>query len=330
MPTALVTGGAGFIGSNLVRGLLERGAQVRVLDDLSGGSRENLAGLDVEVIEADVRDRDALAGGVKGADWVFHLAAVVAVTESMEAPVRTYEVNALGSLRILEAARQAGVERAVLSSSCAVYGDAEGPVAEAAPAAPRSPYAASKAAMEAAAGLYARAYHLPTICLRYFNVYGPRQSPTSDYAAVIPAFIAETLDGKGVTIHGDGHQTRDFVYVDDVVRANLLAAESPRGVRGVFNVGSGESISILDVAEELQRIFPQAPPPVHGPARPGDVRFSQADLTLAREALGYRPKIDFREGLRATVEWFRSNHKDTKATKGDNKDSRRDHSGRRL
>lgn len=306
MTTALVTGGAGFIGSNIVRGLLERGAQVRVLDDLSSGSRANLAGLEVEVIQADVCDREALAEAVEGVDWVFHLAAVVAVAESMEAPVRSYEVNALASLRVLEAARRAGVERVVLSSSCAVYGDVEGPVAETAPLVPLSPYAASKAAMEAAADLYARSYHLPTISLRYFNVYGPRQSPASDYAAVIPAFIGETLNGDAVTIHGDGHQTRDFVYVDDVVRANLLAAQAPQGVRGVFNIGSGQSISILDLAEELQRIFPEAPPPRHGPARPGDIRFSQADLTLAREALGYRPKTDFQAGLRATVEWFSS------------------------
>lgn len=310
MISAVVTGGAGFIGCNLVRGLLARGVQVRVLDDFSSGRRDNLAGLDVEVVEADLGDQEALAEAVAGADWVFHLAAMASVGESMDAPLEAYRVNLMGSLAVLEMARRAEVERVVLSSSCAVYGDTESPVQETAPHAPLSPYAASKAAMESAAELYARTYHLPTISLRYFNVYGPHQSPSSDYAAVIPAFVEAMLADEPVTIDGEGRQTRDFVYVEDVVRANLLAAQAPKEVGGAFNLGSGSSISINELVQELQRIFPEAPPAEHGPGRPGDIRFSEADLSRVRKALGFRPKTGLRAGLRATVEWFRSNHQD--------------------
>lgn len=302
MTAAVVTGGAGFIGSTLVRTLLDRGLEVRVLDDLSSGSRRNLAGLDVDLIEGDVRDPVMVRAAVDGMDLVFHLAAMVSVAESMSDPVSVYRSNLIGSLNVLEAARRSGASRVVLSSSCAVYGNTNGPVDERGALDLLSPYAASKAAMEQAAGLYQRLYGLSVVCLRYFNVYGPRQRADSDYAAVIPIFIAKMAEGAPIQIDGDGEQTRDFVYVEDVAWANWLAA-TEANAEGVYNIGCGRSHSILELVENLQRTYPEAPEPVHGPARPGDIRHSQADLKRAG-ALGYRPRTALRDGLRATVEWF--------------------------
>jgi nucleoside-diphosphate-sugar epimerase len=307
LTTALVTGGAGFIGSSVVRTLIDHQVEVQVLDNFSTGSHDNLAGQDIDIFEGDIRDPVMVAAAVHGMDLVFHLAAMVSVTESMADPVGAYQANLIGSVNVLEAARQQGVDRVVLSSSCAVYGDTTGPVAESAELQPLSPYAASKVAMERAADLYQRAYGLSTVSLRYFNVYGRRQRADSDYAAVIPLFINQMADSSPIQIDGDGHQTRDFVHVNDVAWANWLAASEPEA-NGVYNIGSGRSHSILDLAEDLQRIFPQAPSPAHGPAREGDIKHSEADLGRA-SALGYRPRIALEDGLRATVEWFRkTNH----------------------
>jgi nucleoside-diphosphate-sugar epimerase len=307
LTTALVTGGAGFIGSSVVRTLIDHQVEVQVLDNFSTGSHDNLAGQDIDIFEGDIRDPVMVAAAVHGMDLVFHLAAMVSVTESMADPVGAYQANLIGSVNVLEAARQQGVDRVVLSSSCAVYGDTTGPVAESAKLQPLSPYAASKVAMERAADLYQRAYGLSTVSLRYFNVYGRRQRADSDYAAVIPLFINQMADSSPIQIDGDGHQTRDFVHVNDVAWANWLAASEPEA-NGVYNIGSGRSHSILDLAEDLQRIFPQAPSPAHGPAREGDIKHSEADLGRA-SALGYRPRIALEDGLRATVEWFRkTNH----------------------
>jgi UDP-glucose 4-epimerase len=304
LATVLVTGGAGFIGSHLVRELIALGHAVRVLDNFSSGHRENLAGLALEIIEGDIRDQDLVRRAMEGVELVFHLAAMVSVPQSMAQPLDCYAVNLSGSLNVLWQARAAGARRVILASSCAVYGEAEDPLVEEAPTAPLSPYADSKLAMERAAQLFTRAFGLPTVSLRYFNVYGPRQAPDSDYAAVIPRFITRMLEGQPPLIHGDGLQTRNFVYVEDVVRANLLAAKTPQAVGGVFNVGGQRSVSVLELAETLQRLIPSAPRWEHGPARPGDIRHSAADLEAAARALGYRPQIDLEQGLQRTVEWF--------------------------
>ena len=302
---ALVTGGAGFVGSHVVAGLIAQGTRVRVVDNLSTGQEQNLADSSVDFVAGDIRDPDVLSAAMQGVRWVFHQAAMVSVPASMDDPLGCYEVNLQGTLRVLWAAYQAGVQRVVVASSAAVYGEASVPVEEESPKRPLSPYASSKLAMEQAAQLFTRAYGLPTVCLRYFNAYGPRQRPDSPYAAVIPAFIGAMLEGRPATIHGEGDQSRDFVYIGDVVRANLLAAERPEATGGVFNIGSGVSVTILELAGFLQGLFPQAPAPIHGPSREGDIRFSKAVMDRAAQALGYRPEVGMLEGLRSTVEWFR-------------------------
>lgn len=307
MAQAMVTGGAGFIGSHLVRGLLEQGHRVRVLDDLSTGSEANLEGLEAEVVGGDIRDQEVVRHGVKDVRWVIHQAALVSVPGSLEDPVSCYEINLQGTLNLLWAAREARVELVVLASSAAVYGETNSPVAEDALKRPLSPYAASKLAMEEAALMYHRVYGLPVVCLRYFNVYGPRQRPDSPYAAVIPAFIRAMLAGQSPVIYGDGNQRRDFVHVDDVVRANLLAAESEAAVGQVLNISGGGAVTINELAEILHGILPEAPAPVHAPAREGDIYFSEAVLDRAEGALGYRPAVGLEEGLRSTVEWFLQN-----------------------
>jgi nucleoside-diphosphate-sugar epimerase len=301
----LVTGGAGFIGSHLVRRLASDGAQVTVLDNLSSGSVHNLKGANCRLIEADILDERAVHDAVRGAEYVFHLAAMVSVPRSVEDPVVCYDVNLMGSLNVLRAASRAGAKRVILSSSCAVYGDQVGSISEDTPTSPMSPYAAAKWAMEVAGQIFNSAYQLPTVSLRYFNVYGPRQSPESEYAAAIPIFIESMLAGRAPTIFGDGNQTRDFVYVDDIVRANLLAAESDGAPGGIFNVAGGQSVSVLDLVERLKALIPGVPPAQFGPRRPGDIRFSQADLSRAASAIGYTPAVDLQDGLRATVDWFR-------------------------
>jgi len=301
----LVTGGAGFIGSHLVRALLARGDDVLVLDDLSTGARANLAGLPAELLVADLDDADQVRAATRGADAVFHLGAMISVPASLENPAGCYRTNVLGSLHVLEAARREQVRRVVLASSCAVYGDHDGPVGEGAAPRPMSPYAQSKLAMEDLARLYTSAFALATVCLRFFNVYGPRQDVHSPYAAVIPLFIRGLLDGRPPTIYGDGAQSRDFVFVEDVVQAILLAAAAPAGGE-TFNVAQGTSATIVELAEALRRLVPGSPGPVFGPARPGDIRTSAADIRRATEALGYRPACDLHRGLQATVEWMRA------------------------
>lgn len=306
MKTALVTGGAGFIGSHLAEALLQEGHKVRVLDDFSSGSEKNLKGLDVEVVQGDVCDPDVITKVLRDVDWVFHQAALISVPASMKDPAETYEVNVMGSIGILQAARERGVERVVVASSAAVYGETTGRVDERTTPKPQSPYATSKLAMEQAALMFARSYRLPAVALRYFNVYGPRQSVDSPYSAAIPIFIQRMLDGQPPEIHGDGKQTRDFVYVEDVTQANLLAAETDDAIGEVFNIGGGGSISILDLVQILQKLIPKSPPSEYGPARWGDIRFSEADTERARQALGYRPEIDVEQGLQRTVQWFQA------------------------
>jgi len=301
----LVTGGAGFIGSHLVRRLVKNGANVTVLDNLSSGSMRNLEGVDCRLIEADILNERRVQQAARGTDHIFHLAAMVSVPQSVDDPVACYDVNLMGSLNVLRAANRAGARRVVLSSSCAVYGEQAGSISESTPTSPMSPYAAAKWAMEVAGQIFNSAYSLPTVSLRYFNVYGPRQSPESEYAAGIPTFIQAMLNGQAPTIFGDGHQTRDFVFVEDVIRANLLAAERPAAAGGVFNVGGGHAVSVLDLVDRLKALIPGAPPAEFGPRRPGDIQFSQADLGRAEAGLGYQPQVDLQQGLKATVTWFR-------------------------
>ena len=306
MRQILVSGGAGFIGSHLVRALLARGESVRVLDDLSSGSEANLTGLDVELVVGDIRDPSAVMQATQGVEAVYHLAAFVSVPASMEDPAACYETNIMGSLNVLQAAAQAGARRVVLASSAAVYGERDDIVSEGDRPAPLSPYAASKLSMEHLAQMFTRAYGLATVCLRFFNVFGPRQSPDSPYAAAIPRITQDLIDKNQATILGDGGQTRDFVYIEDVVQGIIKASEV-EGVRGeVFNLAGGKSISIHGLVDILHRFFPEAKEPEYGPAREGDIRFSQADITKATEALGYRPEVTVEEGLQRTVEWFRA------------------------
>jgi nucleoside-diphosphate-sugar epimerase len=303
---SLVTGGAGFIGSHLVNALVEKGDTVRVLDDLSTGHEENLQGLAVDLSVGDIRDAHFVRNVCDGVDRVFHLAASISVAASMNEPIHYYDVNLLGSINVLWAAAQAGVKRVILASSAAVYGKTDGLVNEEMETHPLSPYADTKLAMEGAARTFTTAYGLPTVALRFFNAYGPRQSPDSPYAAVIPLFIQAMARGQAAKIEGDGKQSRDFVFVEDIVQALLLASESKQTIGGVFNVGGGRSITILELAQTLQRILPDAPPPIHVEPRLGDVRYSEANIKKIQAALEYRPNTDLIEGLGITVQWIRS------------------------
>lgn len=310
MRVSLVTGGAGFIGSHIVRALLARGDCVRVFDNFSTGKRENLAGLNsaVEICEGDVRDKTALAEAVKGVDYLFHQAAFVSVPQSMEEPEDCFEINVRGTVNVLEAAREAGVRQAVLASSAAVYGESEElPLKEGADLGVLSPYAASKQINEVYAGLYTRSLGLPVVALRYFNVYGPRQNPDSDYAAAIPIFIRRMLAGQPAVIFGDGQQRRDFVFVGDVVRANLLAAECPQAAGGVFNICMGTEVSILELVETLSKLIPGAAVPEYGPPRPGDIYRSLGDPGRAAQVMNFQPRVSLAEGLAQTLQWIQEN-----------------------
>lgn len=305
---AVVTGGAGFIGSNLVHALRERGDRVRALDDLSTGRTMNLDDVrdDVELMRGDVRDADAVARAMQGADVVFHQAAIPSVARSVADPVSSNDVNVTGTLNVLVAARDAGDTRVVYASSAAVYGDAaELPLHEAMPTRPASPYGVSKLAGERYLEAFTRSYGLPTVALRYLNVYGPRQDPRSEYAAAIPRFISRTLSGEAPVVFGDGEQARDFVFVDDVVRANLLAADAGEPAwGGAFNIGRGERRTVNELLSRIRALVPgEHPEPVHEAPRPGEVRDSWSDIAAAAETLGYAPDVTFDDGLRHTIDW---------------------------
>jgi UDP-glucose 4-epimerase len=305
---ALVTGGAGFIGSHLTDALLEQGWSVRVVDDFSSGRQENLAQAEgrIELIQGDFADPALAARAVEGVEVVFHQGAVPSVPRSVEEPVRTNRVNVDGTLLVLQAAREAGVRRVVYAASSSAYGDTEVlPKVETMPAQPRSPYALQKYAGELYCQLYHELYGLETVALRYFNIFGPRQDPKSVYAAVVPMFITACLRGEPPTIHGDGEQSRDFTYVADAVRANLAAADAPRAPGHVVNVAGGKRVTLNQLLATIQGIVGSQLVPVHGPARAGDVRHSLADLTRARRLLDWEPAIPLEEGLRRTVESLR-------------------------
>jgi len=307
----LVTGGAGFIGSSIARALLARGDGVRIVDNFSTGKRENLADIidRVELLEGDIRDEKVLGKAIAGVEVVFHEAAIASVPQSMAEPLENHAVNATGTMRVLEAARRAGVRRVVYAASSAAYGDEPTlPKVETMPPAPISPYGATKLAGEVAMQVYARAFGLETVCLRYFNVFGPRQDPKSEYAAVIPKFITAALAGKQPRIFGDGKQSRDFCHIDNVVEANFAAAAADAGRASgrVFNVGCGESIDLNRVVALIGDILGKKLEALHEPERAGDIKHSWGDVSAARAALGFRASVSFTEGLRRTIEWYKS------------------------
>jgi UDP-N-acetylglucosamine/UDP-N-acetyl-alpha-D-glucosaminouronate 4-epimerase len=314
----LVTGGAGFVGSHLAEALLQHGHSVRILDSFVTGSRTNLAYLraigrelvptganPLEVIVGDIRDRAVVRRCVRDIDVVLHQAALQSVSRSIGAPDSTHDVNVCGTLNVLMACRDAGVQRVVFASSSSIYGDTPTlPKQEIMAPAPHSPYAVSKVAGEYYCQVFQRIYGLPTVCLRYFNVFGPRQNPNSQYSAAVPRFISALLRREPPMINGDGLQTRDFTYVENVVQANLAAAQMPE-VSGVLNVGCGRRTSLLALLEMLGRVTGVAVEPRLGPPRPGDIHASTADIRRAEQELGYRPLVGLEDGLERTVDWFR-------------------------
>jgi len=309
MPTTLVTGVAGFIGSNLAEALLNRGYEVRGVDTFVTGRRANINSFrdhpEFTFHEVDIRDGEAIEPLMRGTDTVFHQAAAVSVECSVEDPITTSDANCVGTATVLDTARRADVDTVVVASSAALYGSGgDLPKVESMPSSPESPYGLSKQYTEALAVQASELYALDTVALRYFNVFGPRQDPHGEYAAVIPAFIDRVLDGEPPVIYGDGEQTRDFVFVEDVVRANIAAAEA--NVSGVVcNVARGAQTSINDLAETLTDLLGVDLDPVHEAPRPGDIRHSYADISRARDRLGYAPQVSFREGLERTIEYYR-------------------------
>ena len=302
----LVTGGAGFIGSHLARALIERGDDVWVLDDFSTGRRENIESLPVELLEGDVRDRFCVNQAVEGMDYVFHLAALASVGRSLRDPLATHAVNETGTLTVLDASSRAHVKRVVYAASSSAYGNqVELPKREDARPTPASPYAVSKLTGEHYCRVYWEAFGLETACVRYFNVFGPRQDPNSEYAAVIPRFIDTVLNGGRPVVYGDGSQSRDFTYVANAVVATLAAANAPGAVGEVMNVACGERRSLLDLLESLEDSLGERIEPVFEAPRTGDVLHSQADIGKAKRLLGYAPQVGFREGLKETVDWHR-------------------------
>ena len=304
---ALVTGGAGFIGSHLVDALIGQGARVTVIDNLTTGKKENLqdAGSRVDFHEGDIRDRDLLQRLMTGVDVVFHQAAVVSVPLSVEQPLFSAAVNETGTLEVLEAARQAGCRRVVLASSSAVYGDdPELPKRENMPFCPLSPYAVQKMTGEYYAGLYNQLYGLETACLRYFNVFGPRQDPSSPYSGVISIFLDRATAGRAPVIYGDGEQTRDFVYVQDVVSANLRAATEKGAAGKAFNIGTGKTITINRLWQQVAELAGIDLVPDYRDARQGDILHSVAAIDAARQDLGFEPEVRFQGGLAQTYDWY--------------------------
>ena len=309
MTSYLVTGGAGFIGSHIATALVGRGDRVRVLDNLSTGSRQNLAHLGdrVELIEGDLLDREAVDRAIAGIDVVYHQAALASVPRSVAKPLDTNAACVTGTLNVLDAARQADVRRVIYAGSSSVYGNQ--PVKskrESDLPCPLSPYAAAKLAGEYYCQAFTETYGMETVVIRYFNVFGPRQDPASEYSAVIPLFVTAMLAGHRPTVFGDGSQSRDFTFIDNVVQGNLAAADSPDAVGRVLNVACGRKFSLLELIASINQVLGTNLEPIFAPPRAGDVRESLADISAARKVLGYSPVIDFEEGLRRSIEYYRS------------------------
>jgi len=309
----LVTGGAGFIGSHIVHTLLEQGASVRVLDNFSTGKRENLAelirqldGNQLEVIEGDLRDASHVEEAVRGVEVIFHEAAFISVPQSMEEPQTCFDVNIKGTSLLFDTARRAGVRRAVVASSAAVYGESGAlPLIEETPLQPRSPYAVSKRVDEMYAELFTGSFGFEVVALRYFNVYGPRQRPDSMYAAAVPIFARRLLDNRPVTVFGDGRQTRDLINVHDVVRANLIASEHPNAAGKVFNICTGVETRILDMLDVMYELLPNAPKPEFAEPRAGDICRSVGSPQKAEGVMGFQAQVSLVDGLKETIDWMR-------------------------
>jgi len=309
----LVTGGAGFIGSHIAHTLLERGESIRVLDNFSTGKRENIEGLttrfnrnQLEIMEGDVRDASRVKAAVEGVEIIFHEAAFVSVPQSMDEPQACFDVNLTGTSLLFDAARRAGVRRAVVASSAAVYGESEAlPLVEETPLQPKSPYAVSKRVNEMYAELFTNSFNFEVVALRYFNVYGPRQRPDSMYAAAVPIFARRLLDGKPITVFGDGGQTRDLINVRDIVRANLIASEHPNAAGKVFNICTGVETRVLDLLDVLYELFPNAPQTEFAAPRAGDIYRSVGSPQKAKDIMGFQAQVSLVDGLNETVEWMR-------------------------
>lgn len=307
MAKYLVTGGAGFIGSNIVDELLRRGHEVRVLDNFSTGREENVAGFAsrVDLVRGDVRDADTVEAAVRGMDFVLHQAALASVPRSIADPSSNNQVNVQGTLNVLMAAHRHGVRRVVYASSSSVYGDsAELPKVESMTPNPKSPYAVAKLAAEYYCRVFGDLYGVPTVSLRYFNVFGPRQDPNSQYSAVIPIFVKALVEGRAPTIHGDGEQSRDFTFIANVVAANLLACEVPVTGARVYNIACGGRYTLNQLFDALRSRIGTDLKPVYGPARPGDVKHSMAGIDRIQRELGYRVGVSFEEGIEQTVRWY--------------------------
>lgn len=303
----LVTGGSGFIGSHIAESLAKEGYEVRTLDSLLTGRKGNLSGIKVDVIKGDIRDPDVIKKSLNGVDCIFHEAAQVSIPRSIENPIENNEMNVDATLLLLDSARKSSVKKLVFASSSAVYGnvsDKDLPLKEDRILSPLSPYAVSKLVGEHYCRVFSDIYGLDTVCLRYLNVYGPRQRPDSQYAAVIPKFIDSVMSGKSPTVFGDGRQTRDFIFVKDVARANMIAMKS-RIRHGVFNVGTGKATSLLELLEKICSAAGKNPKPVFADAKPGDIKHSVADITKIRE-IGFKPGYSLEQGLRETVDWFKA------------------------
>ncbi len=307
MSQYLVTGGAGFIGSHIVERLLELGHEVRVIDNFSTGRRSNIAGFSgsIELHEADIRSLDAVRRAVDGIEVVFHQAALASVPRSVDNPVTSNEVNVGGTLNVLVASRDAGVRRVIYASSSSIYGDTPVlPKSEKMPPAPASPYAVAKLAGEYYCQVFSNLYDLPCVPLRYFNVFGPRQDPSSQYAAVVPIFVTALLNGGAPIIYGDGEQSRDFTYVDNVVDANLLASETSEGIGEVMNIACGSTVTVNELYARVSGLMGSSIEAKYESSRPGDVKHSFADIGRARRLLGFDPVVSFEDGLKRTVAWF--------------------------
>ncbi len=314
----LVTGGAGFIGSHIAEALVKEGHAVRVLDNLSTGHRSNLTSFSsrIEFQEGDLRERKDVERAVSGIEIIFHEAALRSVPRSVDDPASTNDVNITGTLNLLLAARSAGAKRVIYASSSSVYGDNRTyPQVETLRPSPLSPYAVSKLTGELYHIVFSKTFGLETVALRYFNVFGPRQNPESQYAAVIPLFMKTALDGSPLPVHWDGRQSRDFSYIDNVVQANLLAARAPRAAGEVFNIACGKTASLLEVARELERLAGHPLERMTLPMRAGDVRKTWADIRKAKRLLGFKPTVNLREGLRRTWEWFVRTHQPETVTR---------------